>query len=64
MPSKKICPEGDTQEGGASSKRGHNFMEGRAKIFLSQVPYSLLFFCFHSNSPPPSFKKMMYEEIL
>ena len=28
-------------------------MERGVKIFLSHVPYWLLFFCFHSISPPP-----------
>ena len=55
---KKNCPEGDIgtyrREGGkkipffASSKRGHIFMEGGVKIFLSHVPCSLLCFCFHT----------------
>ena len=55
---KKNCPEGDIgtyrREGGkkfpffASSKRGHIFMEGGVKMFLSHVPCSLLCFCFHT----------------
>ena len=35
----------------ASLKRGHIFMEGGVKIFLSHVPYSLLFY---SISPSPT----------
>ena len=31
-----------------SSKRGHIFMGGGVKIFLSHVPCSLLCFCFHT----------------
>ena len=59
MPSKKKIAQKVTLEhtGGrgvkkfpffASSKRGHIFMEGGVKIFLSHVPCSLLCFCFHT----------------